>query len=229
MAEENKTKAINEVKQLELELHRVLNAFGAAEELNRNLSSLYEKMLSLEKSAEDNPALSKVLIKEINERKILSLYKKLESSYSKIMDSMKANDEKALRANLFIENFRNSRNYLFKNLDHSIDFIEAALPLFSINSISFKPEFVGVIKLEDIAREVGLDKSAQSILVPQAKVRQLFNYLDSKTNQRNFRLESEVLKITMRSEKELQIEADNAVIRRLDRLAKQMDGNYSEE
>ena len=129
-----------------------------------------------------------------------------------------------------MENFRNCRNYVFDSSVNALEFVESIFPLFSISNISYKPEFIGTIDLDQIAKTNGLSRNAtDSISLPSNKLREFMHYLQENKLARKSKFETELIRVTWKDANTVSVEADNAKIKRLDRLSKSMDGNYLEE
>lgn len=218
------------LKEVEKELYRVNKALEEVKQLSNGIASVYSGILSIERIGEENPSINPVSKKLIKEKNVLGLYKKMDSLLSELRKSLKGFEEDAVRANLFLEEFRTNRNYFFPDSKAMKNFIEAMYPLFAINSVSFKPEFIGTVELNSIENELKLQVSGQhSLIVPTEKLTDLLNYLEKKRILKNSRLENELLKVVFRNENAIAVEGDNTRIKRIDRLAKEMNLKYSED
>ena len=230
MAQEDASRTKDSIKKIEVSLQKAGKKFDSVKELCESLSSTLDEILALEKKIEENPANNIAAKEGIEKQKILSLYKKNYSALSSLQHSLKEFEEKAMRANLFLENYRNYREYSFSNSSSANKFVAEIFSTFSIASMQFKPEFVGTIDLESIAKELDLKKTQkQSLLVSSAQIKSLLEYLEKKQLLKSAKLENELLRVSIKGENKIRVEADNAKVRRIDRLSGQFDGTRLEE
>ena len=217
-------------KRIEKELIKTNNLLNEIKHLNDMLSNIYSQILSLEELTEENPVALTQFRQALKEQKLLNLYKKMEINLENLKKSLNKFEEQSMKSNAFMENFRNCRNYFFNNSTNALEFIEAIFPLFSISNVSYKPEFIGTIDLDQIAKSNGLSRNAtDSILLPSNKLKEFMHYLQKNNLARKSKFETELIRVIWKDSNTVSVEADNAKIKRLDRLSKSMDGNYSEE
>jgi len=194
------------------------------------LKEVYDSLLLMERITEENPALNSIASEAIKEKKLVSLYKKMEEELQKSRQKINSFEDQGTRTKLFLENFRTSRTYSFNDFDSMTEFIKQAYPLFSISRVSFKPEFLGTINLDSIANELKeTAKGNQLINIPAEKLSELIQIIEKKGLLKNSRIENELLKIVLKGETVISVDSDNSRIRRLDRLCKQFDGNWKED
>jgi hypothetical protein len=218
------------LNKAENNLYKISKQIEEAEKLNEMLKETYDNILLMEKITEENPALNSIVSKEIKEKKLVALYKQMEEKLNKTKEKINSFEDKAISAKLFLENFRTNRTYEFKETEAMQDFIKQAYHLFSISRVSFKPEFVGTVNLEEIAKELNEEaKGNQLISIPTEKLQKLMRIIEKKKLFKNARIENELIKITLKGENTLSVNSDNTRIRRLDRLCKQLDGTWQEE
>jgi len=218
------------LKKAEANLYKVSKQFEAAEELNKLIKETYDNLLAIEKLTEENPSLNSIASKEIKEKKLVSLHKKMEEDLLVLKEKVNSFDDKATRTKLFLESFRTNRIYEFKEEESMAEFVKQAYPLFSISRISFKPEFVGTVNLEEIAEELKEEPKGNQLLnMPVEKISKLMEIIENKKLFKNARIENDLLKIVLKGEKTISVDSDNTRIRRLDRLCKQYDGTWKED
>lgn len=218
------------VKTIEKEIHKTNNLLNELTGLEGSLGSIYKDLLSIEELTEENPLASSVFRELLKEQKLIGLYKRLDLNLTKLKQLMQKYEEPSVRSNLFLENFRNYRSYVFPTVDSAKNFAEQMFSLFSVTEVSFKPEFIGTINLDQISQELKVQrKDAASLIIPVAKIADLIKLLNSIGTYKSFKLETGLEKLVWKEHKTLFVESDNAKIKRLDRLCKSLDGNYVDE
>ena len=218
------------VKTVEKEIHKTNNLLNELTVLEGSLGNIYKDLLSIEELTEENPLASSVFRELLKEQKLIGLYKKLDLNLSKLKQLMQKYEEPSVRSNLFLENYRNYRSYVFPSRETAANFAEQMFSLFSVTEAVFKPEFIGTIDLDKVSQELKVQrKDAVSLIIPVAKIQELVRLLDSFGVYKSFKLETELEKLIWKENKTLFVESDNAKIKRLDRLCKSLDGNYVDE
>lgn len=218
------------IKKAEANLYKISKQAEEAEKFNSMLKEVYDSLLLMERITEENPALNSIVSEAIKEKKLVSLYKKMEETLEKTRTGINSFEDHETRTKLFLENFRTNRTYYFNNFDSMTDFIKQAYPLFSISRVVFKPEFIGTVKLDSIAETIKEEaKGNQELSIPTEKINELIELIEKKGMLKNSRIENELLKIVLKGNNEISVDSDNSRIRRLDRLCKQFDGNWKEE
>ena len=117
-------------KQIEKDLIKTNNLLNEVKQLNTMLSHIYSQILSLEELTEENPVALTQFRQALKEQKLLNLYKRMELNLENLKKSLNKFEEQSMKSNVFMENFRNSRNYFFNNSINALEFIEAIFPLF---------------------------------------------------------------------------------------------------
>ncbi len=218
------------IKKAENNLYKISNQFEEIKKANEMMKEIYDNILLMEKITEENPTLTSIVSNAIKEKKLVSLFKKMQEDFIPIKEKVNSFEDSETRAKLFLENFRTTRLYEFKDLDSMELFIKQAYPLFSISRINFKPEYVGTIDLQKIAEELKEEpKGNQMINIPTEKLSDLIGIIEKKGLFKNARIENELLKIAVKGENTVAVDSDNTRIRRLDRLCKQFDGICKED
>ena len=173
----------NALKKAENNLYKITKELKETESLYLNLKETYDALSLMEKITEENPALTPIASKEIKEKKLVSLYKQMEEELTALKERINSFEDKAMRTKLFLENFRTTRIYEFKNTESMTEFIKQAYPLFSISRVLFKPEFVGTVNLEEIAGELKEEAKGNQILsVSTEKIADLIGIIEKNTN-----------------------------------------------
>ncbi len=218
------------IKKTESSLYKISNQFEETEKTIQMLKEIYSNILLMEKITEENPSLNSTATNAIKEKKLVSLHKKMQEKFEKIKQQINSFEDKSMRAQLFLENFRTARTYEFKDTNSMAEFVKEAYPLFSISRITFKPEFIGTVDLKKIAEEIKEEpKGNQMIQIPTEKLPELIELIEKKGLFKNAKLENELLKVFLKGNTEVVVDSDNTRIRRLDRLCKQYDGECKED
>jgi hypothetical protein len=219
-----------QAKKVGRELIRSNNLLNDLSELTASLQEVYSNIANLEELTEGNPVLESTFKEQLRELDLLPLFKKMESQLNQLRHSLNKFEENSIKANVFLENYRRHRVYSFLNSKSALSFVLEALSLFAVDSVSFKPAFIGTIDLNKVAKTLKLEKKLdQSIEVPRTKVEGLINYLLKSSELKSFKLESPTMKITWLNPSSIQIESKNPLIKRLDHLCKSMEGQIEEE
>ncbi|MBS3057200.1 MAG: hypothetical protein J4415_01070 [Candidatus Diapherotrites archaeon] len=225
--QEDSARIVNAIKRLDKALNKANLALGKNAELNAMLKEIYELASEIEQISETNPSVSNSLQKALEERCIVDLYVKFENALNELKSTAKSYEEQAIKASLFLENYRNARTYNFADENASRDFVSSLYELFGIETAYLKPEMVGLSDFTAIAKELKLqEEGANTIKVPITQVPALIGKLQKSALAKNFRLENELVKIVFKQPNVLFVEADSSKIKRLDRLCKTLGGSY---
>ncbi len=218
------------MKKAETNLYKLSKQFEEAEKLNSMIKETFESILLTEKMTEENPSLNPLAEKEIKEKKLVSLYKQMEEKLNEAKQKINSFEDQSIRSKLFLEGFRTTRTYTFPDMQAMNEFIKQAYELFSISMVQFKPEFVGTVNLESIAAELKEEAKGNQILnIPSEKLFDLMELIEKKGIHKNARIENALLKISLKGSNTLVVDSDNTRIRRLDRLCKELNGNWTAE
>lgn len=219
----------NLVKKLEKDLIRLNGELKAFSSSSSGVKSVFGSLNELESIVSSDERAKLLLSEELKEKQVLVLLLQLLEqldSLKKLPDSIEGEGFKAIA---FFENFRTNRSYFFESREKSIEFISKAFDLFSIDFLKFKPNFIGLISLSDLAKELDLElENNQAIKVPQEKLAILIEQVLAKVKHQVFKLECNGLKIFWKNSQTLYVEAGNDKIKRLDLQCKTLGGKYSE-
>ena len=225
--QEDSARIGNAIRRLEKALNKASIALESSAEIELLLKEIYALSAEIEQISETNPAVLNNLHKQLDERCIVDLYVKFESNLNALKALTKSYEEQAIKASLFLENYRTARTYNFADGKSSKDFLSSLYELFGIDMAYLKPEFVGLADFTAIAKALKLQQEgANTIKVPVIQIPELIDELQQHRLAKNFRLENELIKIPFRQPNVLFVEADNSKIKRLDRLCKTLGGNY---
>jgi len=212
------------VKKLDKELISANKLLVAGKEIEASLANVMALTGFLEAQG-DQDAVFTEYFKEVSDRRVLiARFKELDKNLSGLKKFLEEIEPDKIKADLFLEGFRDFRTYYFPESSKAFELVSKAFELFSLERAFFKIQFLGTVNLNDAIERFSLQKQQnQSLLVPRDKIAEFLPYVQSKGLLKKSRLDNESLRILFNSGNELFIEADNAKIRRLDQIAKQLD------
>lgn len=195
-----------------------------SEAIKQSLAAVPERAAALDEIVSLDANAAKSVQRSIEEKKLLLLYTSLSASVSELEKAIRNFEEKTPKLEVFLESLRRERAYSFKTDQNLLNFVEKAFSTFGQSEAFFSPEFVGMIDLNDVSEQLHLQrKDKQHLLVGISKISELFSFLRKKGAARGFRLESDAIKIFVKSPLQLRVEADNEKIKRADHLAIEME------
>lgn len=212
------------VRKLEKELVSVNKLLAECKALEASLANSMALASFLE-SQSDNDAVFTQYFKEVSDQRLLiARIKELGKGVSELRKFLEDIEPERIKAELFLEGFRDFRTYYFPESQKAFSFIQQAFELFSMEKAFFKTQFLGTSSLNDAVERFSLRKQQnQSLLVLKENVPEFLPFIQAKGLLKKSRLDNETLRILFNSGNEIFIEADNAKIRRLDQVAKQLD------
>ncbi|GEM_PF-6491349 len=192
-----------------------------SDSFRQSLVVLGEKASAIEQLAAANPENSKTIQRALEEKNLFGFYNQLSSALKELKKTVDSFEEQSLKTELLLESFRRERAYSFKDRQQLLGFVEQLSSLYAINKFAFRPEFLGLIDLNEVASELHLEKARQQLSIDASKLSKLFEFLEKKNAARNFHLDSAEIKLLVKNLLHLKLEAENATIKRADRLAKE--------
>lgn len=224
----DKSKVIDSTKRLERDLYKInllAESFGALEQY---LSKVHSDISEAERVIEQNPLFGEYFTEGLKDKNIISLYKELGEKLSAIKSNLEHFEEKLTRTDMFLENFRNYRLYEFSSLEQAIAFMLEGFAHYRVKEVLFSPKFIGTLDMNKVAQDNILTKGPKStLIIPLEKVDSLIKYLSKKDPTRVYKFDSGEIKAEFRPSNQIYVEAGNDKIKRLDRVCRQMEGNYS--
>ncbi len=190
--------------------------------LKQSISSLNGKARVIEEIVSTDADAKKTLENLVAGKKILLFYGNMSAALAALKKSLANFEEQDLKTEVFLESFRRERSYDFENEQTAMNFISQSFSLYSINAVSFRPQFVGVLDLKELAEKLQLAKTKQQLLVEVQRLPALMDFLKRKNAAHNFLLESAEMRVLIKNPLQARVEADNPKIKRLDRLAKEL-------
>ncbi len=221
----DKLKLSQALRQLDKELLNSKKLLESRKELENSLSIVFAQTGFIEKQSDQDAVFTQYFKELSNSRELISKFKELERSINELNKMLQELEPARVRADLFFENFRDYRNYYFQESSKAFEFIRQAFETYNLERAFFKPQFLGMNNLNSMIDQFSLTKEKnQSLRVSKEKIPDLLNYLQDNGLLRKSRLDNETVKILFNTSNELFVEADNSKIRRLDQIAKQLDG-----
>jgi len=151
-----KKKSMLKEKIKKIEKTLLLN-FKKLEDALNTLSTIKEQYKKLNE-IKTNSNLSKKYLEEltriIDKSKIIENNSKTINLLSKINDQIQEIKIPSRDANNFLDRFRNTAKYKIRNISLKYRFLSGFLDGFA-EIYTFKPEFIGIVNLEDIVKEAG--------------------------------------------------------------------------
>ncbi len=219
----------NLVKKTERNLFLANKNLKSFEEILEKTASVFQNIALIEETSEKTPALSKSLGVQMRERKFVGqsreLFKALEKA-RKDLDSLIVLED---RAKFFVERFRTTRMYSFSTSAGAIKFAKQLMELFSIESMLFRPRFIGPLDLNELSENLKLKKSGDGLLLQAKNLKQLVTVLNSKKLASNISLESDGLKLVWHDRKTIAVDSSSERLYRLDRLCDVLQGQCLEK
>lgn len=222
----DRAEVTNLVRKMEKDLYRINSQLKSLHSLEPAIAEIYTSLLKLESNVRDDSKIESFFSQLMRERKILSLLKEMSLGLSKLKAAIDEKEDIDARSNIFIESYRNYRLYTFPNPAATIEFINQLSEIYSFEYFYFKPQFIGTIDLDSIAKELRLAKEASGLKVQVSDMEKMFNYLLLNKINQNIVFDFTGIKLTLRGPKALHAESTNARIKRLDRLCKELNGSY---
>ncbi len=226
---DEKVQALQSLRKLEKALQGAKSALQQQVVILDSLQRVYALLKELEGLVEENAIISNQIKGYENRRQLLGLYKDVHSQMKEFRRQLQEIEQDSTRADLFLENFRDYRVYSFQEGDSARKFVQQAFDVYGLQEAFYKPEFLGMINMDEIARQLKLEKvSPQVLKVPKDKIAEFLQQIALQNALRKSKLEGKDLKFSFHDAQTLALEADNSAIRRMDRLCKECGGNYSE-
>jgi len=226
IAEAEQARLLELTKKLEKDLYKVIS-FLKNTSSNQPVLDALKSVELIEKTLESNPSIRQKLESELKSKNLLSLFKEFSFLMNKSKSDFDELQEKIMKADLFLESRRTYRVYSFDSLMKASDFIEKSLSMLGITNVLFKPHFIGMIDLKQFSEELNAEKQGSQLILLQEKIAKLFALIEKTKMNKSFKLESETLRILFKAPSEIIVETDAEAIKRLDHLARELEGSFT--
>lgn len=218
---------VNCIKEFEKELFKQKKLLSQGEELSKSIEHLLESFNEAE-SLLGKSALDKLFETEIRERKLLALFSETSRSLQSLSNSLsdKAQGLEYIKERL--EQSRNYRCYEFSDSSAAWQFIAELLEYFSLPSVLFKHEIIGIFD-SSFVEKPSLSRKGQGIEVSAAGLSEFSRLLGKKGIRSGFYLDSGFFKAFWKSQKKIMAKADNRTIKTMDSVCHLKGGKILQE
>jgi hypothetical protein len=206
--------------RLEGDLLKVKEDLTKAKQANAGFEKVLQEMSILKSRSIANPQTKEQIIQELKNKEIIDLFASVESDFEELRQQMTKQSIEKEQILDFIESIRTKKSFSFSDTEKSIMFIERAIEQMDATHIAVRPEFIGMIDLTPIAVEMGLLKNNSGVIVEKERLNELITALIAKKIFHDLVLETDKAKIVLKTAREMTIEAENANIKTLTKLAK---------
>ncbi|MFH1751680.1 MAG: hypothetical protein ABH821_01960 [archaeon] len=213
------------VKTAEKEMYRTNLLLENLYKLNESMKTITSSLKEAESVTEDSPIMIEYFNELTNNKNLLKVFKELDNNLKRFNFILKDFESKVTQNALFLENFRNYRTYMFPSKNKEIEFIKQIAETLSISEFCFKPEMIGTMNIEEIAKDLKLIKENSCLIVQDEQIRRLLEFIERNERNKTFKLETDQIKITCKAN-QITIETTNPQIKRIDQIAKSLDGSY---
>lgn len=216
-------------KKLEKDLYKINSLLKDSASFSQPTQEVLRHLDLMETLAGENPGLKQKLQAELKSRNLISLFKEFSFSMSRLKNNVDELQERIMKANMFLESHRGYRVYSFDSLRKASDFIEKSLSMLGIANVLFSPLFLGTIDLKEFSEELDAPRQGSQLVLMQEKTARLFSLIEKKKLNKSFKLEAEIIRFLFKSPGEIIVETNSDNIKRLDHLAKELEGSYAEQ
>ena len=186
------------------------------------IKSITDDLKKLEALQKKDSHFDKEIEEEIRKRKLISLFKNMNTAIVNIKEEIDFFYEEMSVGNKFLEKFRGYRTYVFENTKKSLEYIKKLIDTFNIEQFVLKFNVVGTIDLLDVANRIKGKKVGIDIIIPSSNINLIYEeILKSKTAQ--FRLISDSIVIYFDKDTVLSIEGPSKKIKLCDVNAKEFN------
>ncbi len=202
-------------------------------QLNKQISEFSNTLLKLQKyydaiqEMKNHSKISKTYLTDIKNNVDKSKILENMSMITKTIDDLYIETEntktKIKDINNFFERFRTKRTYYLDNA-RIFRFLSGFLEGFS-EYFSFKPEFIGVVDLNKLAQDVQGKRDGTIIKIDYDNLPKLIEFAYMK-GMNNFVIESHNLKLTFSKDYTVKIVAENEMIKKIDKIAKETNISF---
>lgn len=215
---------------LSKELRRANTQLAESVVIKNSLESVVFQIQEMTDRLQSDPSLADFFEHELQTQQVLELFNQLQAQLAGMRKQVLETEERFLAHSVFLEKYRTYRHYSFSESQKTLSFLSELAELYGVQRFLFKPAFVGMVSFEPVKKELELEKKEEAtFLIPVAKLSGLFDFLVSKQFFKNFRLDADKIRILCKTPRELKIEANNSIIKRLDRVVLSLEGKVLED
>jgi|GEM_PF-6515519 len=208
-----------QIKKIEKNLSQLNKKIAETSDVLDKLKQDYANVVSMKSNTEISKSYLNEAKTQINKTDILANAETTNKLIDGFAKSVLDVQNKLIYMSNFLENFRTQRTYKIKDEKKIFRFLSGFLEGFS-EVYYFKPEFIGIVNLNELATAVKGTKDGPLIKIAYEQIPTLINYAYAK-QLKNFVLESHNLKMVFNKDFVVKISADNEMIKKIDRIAKE--------
>lgn len=227
---EEKRIASKKLAEIAKELRKTNSQLKEFDAVRYSVEKILSQLQELTEKTENKAELKEFFSKELQSQQIFELFGILQADLKQIKKIVLDFEEPVLQENVFLEGQRTYRYYSFSETMQTISFLNQLAELYSIQSFLFKPEFMGLVDFKPLEKELKLQiKDKASFIVPVSSAKRVIDFLVANKFSKNFYFSSEKIKLLFHSPTRIKAEAENSIIKRLDRLALSIEGKLLEK
>jgi hypothetical protein len=206
--------------RLEGSLLKVKEDLGKAKQANKNFESVLQEMSILKSRSMANPQTKEQIINELKQKEIIDLFASIETDFEDLRQQMTRQSIEKEQILDFIESVRTKKSFSFTDTERAINFLEKTIEYLDASHIAVRPEFIGLVDLAPFAVDMKLARTNNGVIVEKERLSELIVALIARKSFHDLIFETDKAKITLKTAQELMIEAENAAIKQIARIAK---------
>ncbi len=206
--------------RLEGDLLKVREDLGKAKQANIGFEKVLQEMSILKSRSMANPETKEQIMSELKQKEIINLFTSIQDDFEELRQRMTKQSIEKEQILDFIESVRTKKSFSFTETENTIEFLEGALDEMDSDIVSIRPEFIGMIDLAPLAIQMGLVKNNSGVIVERERFSEVVVKLIANKQFHDLIFETDKAKITLKTFREVGIEAENSEIRNLSRIAK---------
>lgn len=206
--------------KLEGDLLKVQEEMGKAKQANVNFEKVLQEMSILKSRSMANPETKEQIMTELKQKEIINLFTSIQDDFEELRQRMTKQSIEKEQILDFIESVRTKKSFSFSETENTIAFLEGALDEMDASIVSIRPEFIGMIDLGPLAISMGLTRNNSGVIVERERFSEVVVALIANKHFHDLIFETDKAKITLKTYREVAIEAENYEIRNLSRIAK---------
>jgi len=206
--------------RLESDLLKVKRELDSVKNVNSNFEKVIDQFSILRSKTITHPETKQGIIEELKHKEIIDLFSSIQNDFDKIKAQINKQELAKEKVFDFVESLRTKKSFNFSDTSETIIFLEEVIDYLDSEHISIRPEFLGTVDLGIIAVELGLHKSASSVIVEKERLGDFLSLALRRKLLRNLIFETDNAKIFLKNSTELVVESDNTQIKGIIRLSK---------
>ena len=206
--------------RLEGDLLKVREDLGKAKQANIGFEKVLQEMSILKSRSMANPETKEQIMSELKQKEIINLFTSIQDDFEELRQRMTKQSIGKEQILDFIESVRTKKSFSFTETENTIEFLESALDEMDADIVAIRPEFIGMIDLAPLAIQMGLVKNNSGVIVERERFSEVVVKLIANKQFHDLIFETDKAKISLKTFREVGIEAENSEIRNLSRIAK---------